>query len=123
MAGVAGNQPLYICRNCKNPIALRSDLLSKAFIIGAKCSFSKIPFFRGKKGKSGPAYMFSHAMNIIAGQKEDRKLITGAYSVADIYCCNCGEILGWKYLRAYEMQQKSKEGKFIIETAKIAKEY
>ncbi|KAF5450462.1 hypothetical protein F2P56_030814 [Juglans regia] len=106
MAGVAGNQPLYICRNCKNPIALRSDLLSKAFI-----------------GKSGPAYMFSHAMNIIAGQKEDRKLITGAYSVADIYCCNCGEILGWKYLRAYEMQQKSKEGKFIIETAKIAKEY
>ncbi|KAG2708514.1 hypothetical protein I3760_05G197000 [Carya illinoinensis] len=106
MAKVAGDLPLYSCRNCQNPIALRSDLLSKAYI-----------------GKSGPAYLFSHAMNIIVGRKEDRKLITGAYSVADIYCCNCGEILGWKYLRVYEVKQKFKEGKFIIETAKIAREY
>ncbi|XP_042978125.1 protein yippee-like At4g27740 isoform X2 [Carya illinoinensis] len=100
------DHPLYICKNCRNPLALQRDLLSKDFW-----------------GKSGPAYLFSHAMNIIVGRKEDRKLITGAYSVADIYCCNCGEILGWKYLRVYEVKQKFKEGKFIIETAKIAREY
>ncbi|KAH0975753.1 hypothetical protein GBA52_017652 [Prunus armeniaca] len=37
--------------------------------------------------------------------------------------CNCGEVLGWKYVRAYDISQKYKEGKFIIERAKIAKEY
>ncbi|XP_062148056.1 protein yippee-like At4g27740 isoform X3 [Alnus glutinosa] len=98
--------PLYSCRNCQNPIALRTDLLSKSFI-----------------GKTGPAYMFAHAMNIIVGQKEDRKLITGLFTVADIYCSNCGETLGWKYVRAYDDRQKFKEGRFIIERAKIAKEY
>ncbi|KAE8077656.1 hypothetical protein FH972_016199 [Carpinus fangiana] len=100
------DRPLYSCRNCQNPIALRTDLLSKNFI-----------------GKSGPAYMFVHAMNIIVGQKVDRKLMTGLYTVADIYCSNCGETLGWKYVRAYEVRDKFKEGKFIIERAKIAKEY
>lgn len=75
------------------------------------------------QGKTGPAYMFAHAMNIIVGQKEDRKLITGLFTVADIYCSNCGETLGFKYLRAYEVRQKYKEGRFIIERAKIAKEY
>ncbi|KAB1205120.1 hypothetical protein CJ030_MR7G016764 [Morella rubra] len=100
------HRPLYSCRNCQNPIALRSDLLSKSF-----------------HGKSGPAYLFSHAMNIIVGQKEDRKLMTGLFTVADIYCSNCGEILGWKYVRAFEARQKFKEGRFVIETAKMAKEY
>jgi len=75
------------------------------------------------QGKSGPAFLFSHAMNIIVGQKEDRQLITGLYTIADIYCCNCGEVLGWKYLRSYDVRHKSKEGKFIIERAKISKEY
>jgi hypothetical protein len=75
------------------------------------------------QGKTGPAYMFAHAMNIIVGQKEDRKLITGLFTVADIYCSNCGETLGWKYVRAYDDRQKFKEGRFIIERAKIAKEY
>jgi hypothetical protein len=75
------------------------------------------------QAKSGPAYMFVHAMNIIVGQKVDRKLMTGLYTVADIYCSNCGETLGWKYVRAYEVRDKFKEGKFIIERAKIAKEY
>ena len=75
------------------------------------------------QGKSGPAYLFSHAMNIIVGQKEDRKLITGLYTIADIYCCNCGEVLGWKYLRSYDVRHKNKEGKFIIERARISKEY
>ncbi|KAH7538271.1 protein yippee-like At4g27745 [Ziziphus jujuba] len=98
--------PYYSCINCRNPVALRFDLLSKSF-----------------HGKTGPAYFFSRAMNITVGRKEERKLITGAYTVADIYCSNCGEVLGWKYIRAYEIKQKFKEGRFIIERAKIVKEY
>ncbi|BFG32818.1 hypothetical protein CerSpe_190920 [Prunus speciosa] len=105
MAQFGGN-PFFSCRNCQNPLALRDDLISKKFLT-----------------KSGTGYMFSHAMNIIVGQKEDRQLITGVFSIADIFCSNCGEVLGWKYVRAYEISQKFKEGKFIIERAKIAKEY
>lgn len=62
-------------------------------------------------------------MNVVAGQRQDKKLMTGVYTIADIFCSNCGELLGWKYIRAYEAKQRFKEGKFIIERAKIAKEY
>ncbi|XP_004307950.1 PREDICTED: protein yippee-like At4g27740-like [Fragaria vesca subsp. vesca] len=41
--------------------------------------------------KSGASYMFSHAMNVIVGQKEDRKLMAGVFSVAGIHCSNCGQ--------------------------------
>ncbi|XP_015886641.1 protein yippee-like At4g27740 [Ziziphus jujuba] len=98
MAELDGH-PYYSCINCRNPIAPHVDLLSKNFL-----------------GKSGPAYFFSHAMNILVGKREDRKLITGVYTVADIYCSNCGEALGWKFIRAYEVKQKFKEGRFIIES-------
>lgn len=67
--------------------------------------------------------MFSHVRNIIAGPKQERNLITGVYTVAGVYCTNCGEELGWKYIQASEARQKFKEGKFIIERAKITKEY
>ncbi|KAL2558765.1 Protein yippee-like [Forsythia ovata] len=66
--------PLYSCRKCRNPVALGDDLLSKSF-----------------KAKSGAAYMFSHAMNIVVGAKEDRELITGHFTIANIFCSKCGE--------------------------------
>uniref|UniRef100_A0A5B6ZJA6 Protein yippee-like n=1 Tax=Davidia involucrata TaxID=16924 RepID=A0A5B6ZJA6_DAVIN len=105
MAEVTGH-PTYSCSNCRNPVAFRDDLLSKKYL-----------------AKSGPAYLFSRAMNVAVGHKEDRKLITGLFTIADIYCSNCGEVLGWKYLRAYDARQKFKEGTFIIEKLKILKEY
>ncbi|KAG5533902.1 hypothetical protein RHGRI_027932 [Rhododendron griersonianum] len=73
-------------------------------------------------GRHGRAFLFSHAMNIVVGPKEDRQLLTGLHTVADIYCGDCREVLGWKYERAYVATQKYKEGKFIIEKSKIVKE-
>ncbi|KAK7350555.1 hypothetical protein VNO77_09301 [Canavalia gladiata] len=102
----ADQSATYRCKNCQTPIAFRGELLSKSYL-----------------GKTGPAFMFSHARNIVEGPKQDRSLITGVYTVAGIFCNNCGEELGWKYLQAYEAKQKFKEGKFIIERAKINKEY
>lgn len=61
-------------------------------------------------------------MNISVGTKEDRQLMTGLHTVADIYCRDCRGVLGWKYERAYEESQRYKEGKFIFEKAKIVKE-
>ncbi|GAV82825.1 Yippee domain-containing protein [Cephalotus follicularis] len=98
--------PFYSCRNCGNPLALRKSLISKHFW-----------------AKSGQAYMFSHVTNIIVGQMEDKQLISGLFTIGGIYCSKCGEELGWKYLHAYEDRQKYKEGKFVMEISKIAKEY
>lgn len=67
--------------------------------------------------------MFTQAMNIVVGQKREKELITGHFTIADIYCANCRQELGWKYIRAYDDRQKYKEGRFIIEKAKILKEY
>ncbi|CAL5323376.1 unnamed protein product [Camellia sinensis] len=96
---------LYSCYNCRNHVSLHDDIISKAF-----------------QGRNGRAFLFSHAMNIVVGPKEDRNLMTGLHTVADIYCADCREVLGWKYERAYEASQKYKEGKFILEKSKIVKE-
>ncbi|KAH0902515.1 hypothetical protein HID58_042018, partial [Brassica napus] len=96
---------LYSCCNCRNHVGLHDDIISKAF-----------------QGRTGRAFLFSHAMNIVVGPKEDRNLLTGLHTVADISCADCNEPLGWKYERAYESSQKYKEGKFIFEKAKIVKE-
>ncbi|KAK4431302.1 protein yippee-like [Sesamum alatum] len=96
---------LYSCYKCRNHVSLHDDIISKAF-----------------QGRHGRAFLFSHAMNIVVGAKEDRHLITGLHTVADISCADCNEVLGWKYERAYEASQKYKEGKFIFEKSKIVKE-
>ncbi|KAL8138877.1 hypothetical protein V2J09_004878 [Rumex salicifolius] len=96
---------LYSCSNCRNNVALHDDIISKAF-----------------QGKNGRAFLFSHAMNVDVGPKEDRTLLTGLHTVADICCGECQEVLGWKYVRAYEQSQKYKEGKFVIEKMKIVKD-
>ncbi|KAJ8527054.1 hypothetical protein K7X08_029531 [Anisodus acutangulus] len=93
MAEVIGLR-LYSCCSCRNEVALHDDVISKAF----------------------------QAMNIVVGCKEDRQLMTGLHTVADVYCSDCRQVLGWKYERAYEETQKYKEGKFILEKSKIVKE-
>jgi len=40
-------------------------------------------------------------MNVVVGAKEVRQLMTGLHTVADIYCNDYREVLGWKYERAY----------------------
>lgn len=47
-------------------------------------------------------------------------MTTGMHTVSDIYCNCCHQIVGWKYERAYEKSQKYKEGKFILEWARMA---
>ena len=74
------------------------------------------------QGRNSRAFLFSHALNVDIGPKEDRHLRTGLHTVADVYCSDCREVLGWKYERAYEESQKYKEGKYILEKSKIVKD-
>ena len=50
-----------------------------------------------------------------------RELVTGAHTVGDISCAQCGSVLGWKYVAAAEEAQRYKVGKFILETKKVCR--
>ena len=45
--------------------------------------------------------------------------MTGLHTVCDVYCSDCGELLGGKYLIAYEASQNYKVGKIVLEKFKI----
>jgi len=95
---------IYKCNQCNSHLAKHEELVSKSF-----------------QGRHGKAYLFNQVVNVSTGPKEDRILITGLHTVADIFCNECESVLGWKYEQAYEDAQKYKEGKFIIEKAKMRK--
>ncbi|CAA3022997.1 Hypothetical predicted protein [Olea europaea subsp. europaea] len=71
--------------------------------------------FQSFQSKNGRAYLFNKVVNVTVGEKEDRIMITGVHTVADIFCTGCGSIVGWKYEAAHEESQKYKEGKVILE--------
>lgn len=50
-----------------------------------------------------------------------RQLVTGAHTVSDISCAQCGSVLGWKYVAAEEEAQRYKVGKFILETKRVCR--
>ncbi|KAF9590150.1 hypothetical protein IFM89_031754 [Coptis chinensis] len=93
---------VYKCRFCHSHLALTEDLVSKAF----SC-------------RRGKAYLFNKAVNITIGPQEERMMLSGMHTVADIFCCCCGQIVGWKYEVAHDKNQKYKEGKFVLERARI----
>ncbi|PAV65153.1 hypothetical protein WR25_20021 [Diploscapter pachys] len=95
----------YSCIHCRANLASHNDLISKSF-----------------QGSQGKAYLFNSVVNVGCGPAEERILLTGAHTVADIYCECCKTTLGWKYEHAYESSQKYKEGKFIIELAHMVKD-
>ncbi|PWA41358.1 Yippee-like protein [Artemisia annua] len=85
---------IYGCFNCMNHVALHDDILSKDFVAGRR-----------------RAFLFSHVMNVVAGRKMDRQLITGLHTIAYVHCSDCKEFLGWRYEKAYVEAQKYKESK------------
>ncbi|ORX62974.1 hypothetical protein DM01DRAFT_1314699 [Hesseltinella vesiculosa] len=96
---------MYTCNTCHSHLLSQKDIISRAF-----------------QGRDGPAYFVDQVLNIIMGAKEERMLMTGMHTVVDIFCMICQTKLGWKYLYAFEHNQKYKENKCIVERSKIAKE-
>ncbi|CAB4284727.1 unnamed protein product [Prunus armeniaca] len=93
---------IYSCKHCKTHLALVDDILSKSF-----------------HSRHGKAYLFHNVVNVTLGEKEERIMITGLHTVADIFCVSCGSMVGWRYEAAQEKSQKYKEGKFILERFQI----
>ncbi|KAH9748797.1 protein yippee-like [Citrus sinensis] len=92
----------YKCRFCNSHLALADSVLSWSF----NC-------------RRGRAYLFSDVVNIMLGPQEERLMLSGMHTVEDIFCCCCGQIVGWKYVAAHDKNQKYKEGKFVLERYQI----
>ena len=101
-----GPGKVYARRFCRCHLAAAEELVSKSF----HC-------------RHGKAYLFNTVANVSVGVREDRLMTTGMHTVADIFCNCCMQIVGWKYEEAFEKSQKYKEGKFILERAKMVDEY
>ncbi|KAK7849627.1 protein yippee-like [Quercus suber] len=84
----------YRCRFCLSDLALADDVLSRV----------------------------SYRVNITLGRQEERMMLSGMHTVEDIFCCSCGQYLGWKYVTVHEKSQKYKEGKFVLERWRIVDE-
>ncbi|XP_047048976.1 protein yippee-like [Lolium rigidum] len=102
LMSLAPTGTIYSCKHCDTPLAYAHQILSRLF----RC-------------KHGKAYLFDKVVNVNAGEKDDRMMTTGLHTVCDIFCVTCGSILGWKYVSAFEKEQRYKEGKFILERFKI----
>ncbi|XP_020275020.1 protein yippee-like At5g53940 isoform X3 [Asparagus officinalis] len=93
---------IYRCRFCHTHLALAEDIISRSF----HC-------------RRGKAYLFNNVANISVGSLEERMMLSGMHTVADIFCCCCGQNVGWKYEAAHLKSQKYKEGKFVLERGRI----
>ncbi|KAF5752568.1 protein yippee-like [Tripterygium wilfordii] len=93
---------IYSCTYCRTHLALCEDVVSKAF-----------------QSRHGKAYLFNKVVNVTVGEKEERHMLTGMHTVADIFCVGCGSVVGWKYETAHEKSQKYKEGKSVLERFKL----
>ncbi|KAI0268731.1 yippee zinc-binding/DNA-binding /Mis18, centromere assembly-domain-containing protein [Gloeopeniophorella convolvens] len=98
-------RPVFYCSNCSAVISLQDELISKAF-----------------SGRDGRGYLMHSAVNIRLGNKEDRPLLTGVHTVADVFCVGCGDRVGWYYHKASDQSQKYKEGKYLLERERLVKD-
>uniref|UniRef100_A0A1D1ZJN4 Protein yippee-like n=1 Tax=Anthurium amnicola TaxID=1678845 RepID=A0A1D1ZJN4_9ARAE len=96
---------VFRCKCCNVDLASYDAIISKDF-----------------HGRYGRAYLFKRVVNICLGPSEERRLLTGLHAVNDIYCSCCQQILGWRYEKAYEENQKYKEGKYILEKTRLLKD-
>ncbi|KAB2601247.1 protein yippee-like [Pyrus ussuriensis x Pyrus communis] len=114
----------YRCRFCDSALALAGDVLSrivkaeKSRSSGGRKPLSAMNFNCGRRR----AYLFSNVVNITLGPEEERLMLSGLHTVEDIFCCCCGQILGWKYVIAHDQTQKYKEGKFVLERWRIVED-
>ncbi|KAE8713052.1 Protein yippee-like [Hibiscus syriacus] len=92
----------YRCKFCRTHLAHPDELVSRSF----HC-------------RRGNAYLFNNVVNITVGALEERQMLSGMHTVADVFCCCCGQIVGWKYETAREKDQKYKEGKVVLERGRV----
>jgi len=93
---------VFACTECSTHLARKSSLKSREF-----------------KGKTGPAFLFSNVVNLKRGPPEKRQLLTGDFTVQEVFCVKCESHVGWTYVWAKEATEQYKVGMFVLETSLI----
>jgi len=116
------------CARCLSDLALSSQIISKGFtgrhgraylVAPTGSSISPNPMtLRTAKQKNDA---LPNLPNTFTHRPVPRQLVTGAHTVGDISCAQCGSVLGWKYVAAEDEGQRYKVGKFILETKKVCR--
>lgn len=118
--------PIYLCCNCHSHIASYQAILSRTFqgrvIVTMAIRKDVLSLTTLYITQHGLAYLASEVVNVSHSIHHNRTLLTGRYIVANVTCKMCGNNLGWKYLTAAETSQKYKEGRYLIEKARVVKE-
>lgn len=116
------------CARCLSDIALASQIVSKGFtgrhgraylVASSEPAASTPPNLLPTAKAKNDA--LPNLPNTYTHKPAPRQLVTGAHTVGDISCAQCGSVLGWKYIAAEEEGQKYKIGKFILETKRTLK--
>ena len=137
------NASIYSCAACGAHVSTTSYVLSKKFQVPAPsagvCARARarvgdegraaaaaagLPTgltAAARQGKSGRAYMMRKVVNCYLGPREDRVLIAGLHTVADVHCRGCQSLLGWKYLEVFDNNQRLKVGRYVLEKTRIVK--
>ncbi|KAI9496285.1 Yippee/Mis18 [Zychaea mexicana] len=94
---------VYACGKCRTHLATDEYVLSRQF-----------------QGKYGTAYLFHQVVNVMQGDEQDRAMTTGLHTIKDVLCSKCKTTLGWIYVKAYNDDNKYKEGKCVLESKLLA---
>lgn len=54
------------------------------------------------------------------GPPEERLMLSGLHTVEDIFCCCCGQILGWKYVSSLLSVYLDREHGMSLKSANMA---
>lgn len=117
---LTGDASRLRCSRCFTDLALTDQIISKgftgrhgrAFLVAVSDSAVAGPTRRDR---------LPNLPNTFAHKAVPRQLVTGAHTVSDISCAQCGSVLGWKYLAAEKEAQKYKVGNFILETKRVCR--
>ncbi|KAF6143137.1 hypothetical protein GIB67_000360 [Kingdonia uniflora] len=123
---------IYKCKFCSCHLAHADDLVSRRykfymfsfsikdeFLVNFSLILVAVSSKQAFSCRRGKAYLFNTVVNITYGAQEERMMLSGMHTVADIFCCCCGQIVGWKYEAAHDKNQKYKEGKHVLERGRI----
>ncbi|KAF2717101.1 yippee-domain-containing protein [Polychaeton citri CBS 116435] len=125
---LAGHASHLKCSRCLSDLALSNQIISKGFtgrhgraylVAPSTSSISPNPLDLVTAKAKNDA--LPNLPNTYTHKPVPRQLVTGAHTVGDISCAQCGSVLGWKYVAAEEESQRYKVGKFILETKRVCR--
>ncbi|KAK5119498.1 hypothetical protein LTR85_007598 [Meristemomyces frigidus] len=130
---LSGHASHLRCSRCLSDLALSTQIISKgftgrhgrAYLVSASQSCITPATTSDGASNSSSAKAKNDALpnlpNTYTHKPVPRQLVTGAHTVGDISCAQCGSVLGWKYIAAEEEAQRYKVGKFILETKRVCR--